>query len=480
MYGPELIKAFGEFKSTWDPDNKMNPNKVVNAYLPTENLRLGADYKPNDPKTYFKFPDDDGSFAKAGLRCIGLGECRKQDSGSMCPSYMVTLEEEHSTRGRAHMLFEVLQGEVIRDGWKDENVKKALDLCLACKACKSECPTNVDVATYKAEFLAHYYEEKTRPLHAYAFGMIDRWAALGSNAPWLANFFSNAPGFRQILQGLLHLAPQRTMPRLAGTTFQSWARKKRIPALDAPTSQSTSSGRGDVILWADTFNNYFHPGTSRAALEVLQGAGFNVIVPQIHLCCGRPLYDFGLLDEARKYLERVMSSLTRHIVAGIPLVVLEPSCASVFRDELRNLFPQDTRAIKLRSQTFLLSEFLERHAFGYTPPQLSGKVLLHGHCHHKSIMGMGDEESLLRKTGAELQSIDSGCCGMAGPFGFEKDKYAVSQAVGERVLLPAVRNTPENALIVSDGFSCREQIHQATGRRAFHLAEALQSGMKKK
>jgi FAD/FMN-containing dehydrogenase/Fe-S oxidoreductase len=480
MYGPELIRAFGEFKSAWDPDNKMNPNKVVNAYLPTENLRLGADYKPHDPKTYFKFPDDNGSFAKASVRCIGLGECRKQDSGSMCPSYMVTLEEEHSTRGRAHMLFEVLQGEVISDGWKDEHVKKALDLCLSCKACKSECPTNVDVATYKAEFLAHYYEENSRPLHAYAFGMIDRWAALGSKAPWLANFFSTAPGFRQILQSILHLSPKRTMPQLAGTTFQSWAKKKRVPSLGSNSGSATASGKSDVILWADTFNNYFHPGTSRAALEVLQDAGFNVIVPQIHLCCGRPLYDFGLLAEAKQYLERVMTVLTKQIVAGVPLVVLEPSCASVFRDELRNLFPTDGRALKLRSQTFLLSEFLERYAPGYTPPQLSGKVLLHGHCHHKSIMGLGAEESLLKKTGADLQSIDSGCCGMAGPFGFEKDKYEVSQAVGERVLLPAVRNTPENTLIVSDGFSCREQIQQATGRRALHLAEALQLGLKKK
>jgi len=479
MFGPELIKAFSEFKSVWDPDNKMNPNKVVNAYLPTENLRLGVDYKPNDPKTYFQFPDDDGSFAKAALRCIGLGECRKHDTGSMCPSYMVTLEEEHSTRGRAHMLFEVLQGEVISDGWKDEHVKSALDLCLSCKACKSECPTNVDVATYKAEFLAHYYEENPRPLHAYAFGMIDRWARLGSNFPRLANFFSSAPGYRQILQGLLHLAPQRKMPQLAHSTFRSWAKKRGTPGLGKSTG-SASSGKSDVILWADTFNNYFHPETSKAALEVLQAAGFNVIVPQIHLCCGRPLYDFGLLDQAKDYLERILSELTPQISAGVPMVVLEPSCASVFRDELRNLFPHDVRAIKLRSQTFLLSEFLERHAPGYTPPQLSAKVLLHGHCHHKSIMGIGDEESLLRKTGVDLQSIDSGCCGMAGPFGFEKDKYEVSQAVGERVLLPAVRNTPENALIVSDGFSCREQILQATGRRALHLAEALQLGLKNK
>ncbi|HTC62293.1 MAG TPA: FAD-linked oxidase C-terminal domain-containing protein [Candidatus Saccharimonadales bacterium] len=479
MYGPELIRAFGEFKSTWDPDNKMNPNKVVNAYLPTENLRLGADYKPHDPKTYFKFPDDDGSFAKAGLRCIGLGECRKQDSGSMCPSYMVTLEEEHSTRGRAHMLFEVLQGEVIDDGWKDENVKKALDLCLACKACKSECPTNVDVATYKAEFLAHYYEEKSRPLHAYAFGMIDRWAKLASHTPRLANFFSSAPIFKQIMQGLLHLAPQRKMPQFATSTFRSWARKHKVPGIDGSAPAASTNSKGDIILWADTFNNYFHPDTSRAALEVLQSAGFNVIVPQIHLCCGRPLYDFGLLNEAKEYLENVMSVLTKQIVAGIPIVVLEPSCASVFRDELRNLFPHDARAAKLRSQTFLLSEFLERYAPEFAP-QLSAKILLHGHCHHKSIMGIGAEESVLKKTGADLQSIDSGCCGMAGPFGFEKEKYKVSQAVGERVLLPAVRNTPENALIVSDGFSCREQIHQATGRRALHLAEALQLGLKNK
>jgi Fe-S oxidoreductase len=478
MFGPELIKAFGEFKSAWDPDNKMNPNKVVNAYLPTENLRLGSDYKPNDPKTYFQFPDDDGSLAKAALRCIGLGECRKHDSGSMCPSYMVTLEEEHSTRGRAHMLFEVLQGEVVRGGWKDEYVKKAMDLCLACKACKSECPTNVDVATYKAEFLAHYYEGKRRPLHAYAFGMIDRWAELGSQFPGLANFFSSAPGFRHILQSVLHLAPQRKMPQLARSTFQSWARKNRVPAFGAATGASPASGKSDVILWADTFNNYFHPETSRAALEVLQSAGFSVVVPQIHLCCGRPLYDFGFLDRAKQYLERILCAMTTQIKAGVPLVVLEPSCASVFRDELRNLFPLDARATKLRSQTFLLSEFLERHAPGYMPPKLPGKVLLHGHCHHKSLMGLGDEESLLKKTGADLQSIDSGCCGMAGPFGFEKEKYGVSQAVGERVLLPAVRNTPENALIVSDGFSCREQILQSTGRRAIHLAEALQLGMK--
>jgi FAD/FMN-containing dehydrogenase/Fe-S oxidoreductase len=480
MFGPEIMKAFIEFKSAWDPDNKMNPGKVVNAYLPTENLRLGADYKPLEPKTYFHFPEDNGSFAQAAGRCIGLGECRKHDSGTMCPSYMATLEEQHSTRGRAHMLFEVLQGEVIGDSWKNEDVKNALELCLSCKACKSECPTNVDVATYKAEFLAHYYETNRRPLYAYAFGMIDRWARMGSAFPAIANFFSQAPGFRNLLQAVLHLAPQRTMPRLASYTFQKWARRNRVPVPSATngTGKAATARNGAVILWADTFNNYFHPGTSQAALEVLLDAGFHVSVPQGHLCCGRPLYDFGLLEKAKQYLEQIMSVLGPQIDAGIPIVVLEPSCASVFRDELRNLFPNDARATRLRNQTFLLSEFLEHHAPDYQPPQLSSKVLLHGHCHHKSLMKMNDEESLLRKMGADLKSIDSGCCGMAGPFGFEKDKYPVSLAIGERVLLPAVRNTPADTLIVTDGFSCREQISQTTGKKAVHLAEALQLAMR--
>ena len=477
MFGPELIKAFIEFKSAWDPNDKMNPNKVVNAYLPTENLRLGADYNPIEPLTHFQFPDDGGSFAKATVRCVGLGECRKHDSGTMCPTYMVTLEEDHSTRGRAHMLFEVLQGEVVRDGWKDENVKKALDLCLSCKACKSECPTNVDIATYKAEFLSHYYEGRRRPLHAQVFGAIDRWAKYGSVAPWLANVTTQAPGFRNILQSVLHLAPERRLPRLARSTFKSWARQHGIPS--TPADSGALNGRREVILWADTFNNYFSPDTGRAALEVLQSAGFRVSVPQIHLCCGRPLYDFGMLDEAKEYLQRILTALRAQIDAGVPIVVLEPSCASVFRDELRNLFPADARATRLRSQTFLLSEFLERHAPAFQPPPLSRKVLLHGHCHHKALMKMSDEESLLRKMGADLRSIDSGCCGMAGPFGYDRDKFAVSQAVGERMLLPAVRGTPTDTLIVSDGFSCREQIFQATGRQAMHLADAIQFAMRR-
>jgi Fe-S oxidoreductase len=362
------------------------------------------------------------------------------------------------------MLFEVLQGEVIDGSWKNEQVKQALDLCLACKACKSECPANVELATYKAEFLSHYYEDKRRPLHAYAFGMIDRWAHLGSHAPRIANFMTTVP--KQLIQKALDLAPQRQMPRLATLSFQQWARKHRVLA----------SG-GSVILWPDTFNNYYRPETSQAALEVLTHAGFNVMVPQKHLCCGRPLYDFGMLDMARQYLQRILQVLAPGIDAGLPIIVLEPSCASVFRDELRNLFPEDARAERLRRQTFLLSEFLQHHVPGYQPPRLQQKLLLHGHCHHKAIMKMTDEEALLRRMGSDLKSLDAGCCGMAGPFGFAKEKYAVSQAIGERVLLPAVRAAEPDTLIVSDGFSCREQIVQATGRKAMHLAEVLQRAL---
>jgi FAD/FMN-containing dehydrogenase/Fe-S oxidoreductase len=469
MFGPELMKAFVEFKSAWDPTNGMNPHKVVDAYSPAENLRLGADYKPLEPATHFKFPEDGGSFARAAQRCIGVGACRKNDAGSMCPSYMVTLEEKHSTRGRAHMLFELLQGEIVRGGWQDEQVKSALDLCLACKACKSECPANVDIATYKAEFLSHFYETHRRPLFAHAFGQIDKWLRFTSIAPRVISFLNEAPGFSHIIRSALGLAAERKIPRLAAMTFQQSFRRSG----GARKHQPTPASAPHVILWVDTFNNYFHPETAEAAFEVLELAGFAVTVPTQRLCCGRPLYDFGMLRDAKRYLHRILETFAQEIDAGTPIAVLEPSCASVFRDELPNLLPDHPRAKLLRDQTFLLGEFLERHAPAYEPPRLPRKVLLHGHCHQKALMKMAHAESLLRKMGAELQSIDSGCCGLAGPFGFQRDKFEIAQAAGERILLPAVRQAAPDTLIISDGFSCREQIHHSTGRRALHLAEAI-------
>jgi FAD/FMN-containing dehydrogenase/Fe-S oxidoreductase len=473
MFGPELLRAFHEFKAIWDPENKMNPHKgVVDPYPPTENLRLGADYKPQQPKTHFTFPADAGSFANASLRCTGIGACRKSDAGTMCPSYMATLEEEHSTRGRARLLWEMLQGEVLQESWQDEKIKHAMDLCLSCKACKAECPTNVDIATYRSEFLSHYYETRRRPLHAYAFGRIDRWAKLASIAPRIVNLLNRAPGLSDVLRSLLHMAPERKMPQFAKVPFRSLAKKRGVPTVGSG-HRATTGGERQVILWADTFNNYFHTEASQAALEVLQSAGFAVSIPGNHLCCGRPLYDFGFLDEAKQYLQRILDDLGPQIDAGVPIVILEPSCASVFRDELTNLLPDNPRAEKLRRLAFPFSEFLERQEPPYQPPKLSGQVLLHGHCHHKAVLKISDEVSLLKKMGVDLQTPDTGCCGMAGPFGFEKEKYAVSQAVGERVLLPAVRKASPQTLIVADGFSCQEQIVQATGRRAMHISEAI-------
>ena len=470
MFGAQLMQAFREFKALWDPENRMNPGKLIDpvaVYDPVENLRLGAGYESKKPDTWFRFPEEHGSFGEATLRCVGVGACRKRDHGTMCPSYMATLEEKHSTRGRARLLWEMLQGDVITEGWRSEEVKEALDLCLSCKACKTECPVNVDMATWKAEFLAHHFAGRVRPLQHYAFGFMDRWAHLASRVPALANLPLKTPGLRGLMKALVGVAPERELPRFASKSFQTLDRGR------APKT-ATATEAPPVLLWPDTWNNYFYPAALDAAREVLISAGFRVQGPSGHICCGRPLYDFGLLDQARKYLLNILDRLGPQIDSGMPFVILEPSCASVFRDELTNFFPQNERASRLRKQTFLLSEFLTRNAPDYRPPRLSGReIVVHGHCHHRSLMGMDDEMSLLQATAANVKLLDSGCCGMAGPFGFEREKYQVSQAIGERVLLPAVRSASPDTILITDGFSCREQIKQNTPRHAVHFAEVL-------
>jgi len=417
----------------------------------------------------------------------------------------------HSTRGRAHLLFEMMRGETLHGGWKDEHVKEALDLCLSCKGCKSDCPVGVDLATYKAEFLSHYYEGRMRPRSAYAFGNIALWARLASNAPGLVNLTTQLPLLRDIAKLLAGIPQQRSIPAFAPETFRQWFHRTRgggrirppryakqaapewrnSPSPTAtPTSpwksrasaprhadQNARASAPEVLLWPDTFNNYFLPATAKAAVEVLETAGYHVILPQANLCCGRPLYDFGMLDRAQSLLLDILDQLEPEIEAGIPIVGLEPSCVAVFRDELLNLFPEDQRAQALARQTFLLSEFLETNSGNAPLPQLHRKALLHGHCHHKSIMKMTAEESLLRRLGVDFQSPAPGCCGMAGSFGFEHDKYEISAAIGELELLPAVRKAPADWLIVADGFSCREQIAQGTGRHALHLAEVVQMAL---
>ena len=469
MFGPELIEAFQKFKSLWDPDWKMNPGKLVRPNRMDHDLRLGADQKPWQPETHFKFPHDHGSLAEATLRCVGVGKCRQYEGGVMCPSFRVTHEEEHSTRGRAHLLWEMTRGEVVREQWRDPHVKSALDLCLSCKGCKSDCPVGVDVATYKAEFLSHHHEGRMRPLRHYAFGQIDRWARRASVVPSLSNLLTQAPLLRDVAKSLLGVSRKRKIPTVARLSFRGWFRKQKPKNIGAP----------EVVLWPDTFDNYFHPETAIAAVEVLEAAGWQVRLPNGNVCCGRPLYDFGMLDRAKRLLIQTLDVLSAEIEQRTPVVVLEPSCASVFRDELLNLFPEDERATKLSQQVFLFSEFIEKKAQAFQLPAVHRKALVHGHCHHKSIMKMADEERVLQRMGMDYEMPAPGCCGMAGAFGFEKEKYDLSVAIGELELLPAVRLVPEDSLIIADGFSCREQIEQCTGRKAIHVAEAIQMGLTK-
>jgi Fe-S oxidoreductase len=460
MFGNDLLDAMRTFKRLWDPDSRMNPGKVIDAYGPEENLRTGPEHRPPALRTHFSFRSDGGSFARATERCFGVGKCRSL-AGTMCPSFQATREEMHTTRGRAHLLFELMKGDPLEGGWRDQHVKEALELCLACKACKAECPVNVDVATYKAEFLAHYYERRPRPLAAYAFGLVDRWARLAARSPGVANVLARLPGAKP----LLGVAPSRRLPRFASETFREWFVR-----------------RGDrrdgerILLWPDTFNNHFRPETARAAVSVLEAAGFRVDVPPPDLCCGRPLYDFGMLTTARRYLDRIVAALRDDIRAGVPVVVLEPSCASVFRDELPNLLAGEPDAEKLAAQVRLLPDVLAERLDRLNLRPLGETAIVHGHCHQKALFGLGAEHELLREAGLELVAPESGCCGMAGSFGYDRSHYEVSVACAERVLLPAIRSDAD-ALVVSDGFSCREQVEQLAGRPTLHVAQVLERSL---
>ena len=469
MFGPELIRAFEQFKDLFDPDGAMNPGKVVRPRSPVSDLRLGTGYNPPVLETHFSYPQDGFNFADAANRCFGVGKCRHLDGGTMCPSFMVTREEKNSTRGRSRLLFEMMQqaGER-KNPWRDEGVKDALDLCLACKGCKGDCPVRVDMATYKAEFLSHYYQGRLRPRAAYAMGLIQVWARIASLMPGLVNTVAGSRRLAPALKAAAGLAPQRQVPRFAPRTFRSWMRGRTM-ANPAGTP---------VLLWVDTFSNHFQPEVAIAAVEVLEDAGFRVGIPAQTLCCGRPLYDYGMLETARHYLQDVLNVLGDEIRTGVPVVGLEPSCVAVFRDELGNMMPNDENARRLAAQTFTLAELLARYAPDWTVPTLAGAALVQVHCHQGAVLGFGSEEALLKRLGLQVTVPDAGCCGMAGSFGYEAGQnYDVSIACGERVLLPLVRGAAPECLIIADGFSCREQIAQNTGRRALHLAQVLRLGM---
>ena len=503
MFGPELMQAFREFKILFDPDNLMNPGKLIDAvrvYDPLENLRHEVeDHQPAAPaagkeageshiralETHFAFTADQGSFARATERCVGVGACRNTTGGVMCPSYRATGDEQHSTRGRARLLWEMLSGALRNQDFRSEAVHQALDLCLSCKACKSECPVQVDVAAWKSEFLAQHYKGRLHPLHHYIFGFADQLARWGSLTPALTNLLLTGPLTSPLIKRIAGVAKERRLPRLAPKTYQQNREIPGAPSLGLSSgarmgSNAASAPEGwpappQVILWPDTWNNYYHPQTLAAAESVLADAGFRVEVPKGHICCGRPLYDFGLLAAARSYLVKVLDRMAPQIDAGLPFIFLEPSCASVFKDELLELFPDNPRAKQLSSQVWLLADWLAAKAPDWAAGRLQGaRILVHGHCHHKAVFGgPASEIALLRRAGATVEPIQAGCCGMAGPFGFEADKFEVSKAIANDDLLPAVQSAAPITLIVADGFSCREQIAQLSDREAMHFAEVL-------
>ena len=470
MYGDEVMEAFRQFRAVWDPEGKMNPGKVVDPYLPDQNLRLGVSYDPWQPETHFRFPADGGSFTAATLRCVGVGDCRQTHAVFMCPSFQATREEKHTTRGRARMLFEMFRGDFIKDGWKSSEVLEALALCLSCKACKSECPVHVDMASYKAEFLSHHYRHRLRPLAAYSMGLFGIWGRIGARMPGLANLVLAAPVLGALVKTMGGIAVRRGMPEFAAESFTSWYRKGGSNG-EKDRRDDSGPGTRPVVLYPDIFNDCFYPETLKAALAVLERFGYRVIIPNGRAPAMRPLIEYGMLHAAKREMVKVVRRLSPFVRQGIPVVIVEPSTAAVFRDELPELMPQYQDGQRLTKLAYLLAEFMEREQL--QAPKFPGQVLLQSHCHQKAVLNADALRNVLKGMGLVVEEPEKGCCGMAGSFGFEKGKYETSMKIAESSLLPAVRQAELATYIVADGFSCRTQITQGSNRKVIHSAELL-------
>jgi len=466
QYG-QLTKAFREVKALLDPRGILNPGKIVGDAPPPVNghLRYGPGYRAAAVTTHHGFRGE-GGFAAAVERCTGVGNCRKMH-GTMCPSYMVTREEEHATRGRANLLRAALSGELPPEALAGPELYGALDLCLECKACKGECPTSVDMAKLKAEFLARYYARTGIPLRARIFGHAATLGRWGSRLAPLSNWAAAIPGARGLLHHLVGIERRRPLPPFAAETFPRWFRRR---------GGSPHGTRGVVALFPDTFMTYHYPEVGIAATLLLEGLGYQVVLADVG-CCGRTLISKGLLDEAARSSGAVVERLYGYVEAKIPIVGCEPSCILTLRDEYPELL-EGPRAEAVARQSFLLEEFL---VGGHRPGELAGtfretrrRVLVHGHCHQKALVGLRPTTEALRLVpGLAVEVIDAGCCGMAGSFGFEREHYDLSLAIGRQRLFPAVEQAGLDAEVVASGVSCRQQILHGTGRRARHPAELL-------
>ncbi|MFG2721178.1 FAD-binding and (Fe-S)-binding domain-containing protein [Streptomyces sp. NPDC048416] len=467
MYGNQLVGVFGEFKDLWDPDGILNPKILARPARLDENLRFEVLPK-RAVDVAFGYPHDGGDFSAAVRRCVGVAKCRTEQTGPgavMCPSFRATGEEEHSTRGRARLLHEMLAGEVVTDGWRSREVHDALDLCLSCKGCRSDCPVGVDMATYKAEFLHHHYEGRRRPAAHYVLGRLPEWLRAAAPLARPLNAAARVRPLAALAKRLAGIAPERTIPPLAPRTLL--AGLGRRPEPDAAS----------VILWPDTFTNHLSPQVGRAALRVFADAGIGAALPGGRVCCGLTYVSTGQLDRAKGVLRRTLDVMERHLDGtDLPVVVLEPSCAATLRTDLPELLPADPRAARLAASVRTFAEALEERAPHWNPPRVDRPVAGQTHCHQHAVLGDAAERRLRAKAGLDGE-LSGGCCGLAGNFGFERGHWEVSLACAEDQLLPAVRAAAPGTELLADGYSCRTQLAQLAGRRARHLAEVLAEGL---
>ncbi|HLW60905.1 MAG TPA: FAD-linked oxidase C-terminal domain-containing protein [bacterium] len=474
LFGPQIYQAFREIKAAFDPEGRMNPGKVVDAPSMTASLRYGAAYRADAIHTVQDFHRD-GGFTNAVELCSGVGACRKPQGGTMCPSYMVTKEEAHSTRGRANALRAAISGRLPREALTGPELYAVMDLCIGCKACKAECPSNVDMAKLKHEFLAHYYAAHGVPFRARMFGHVAAAGPVGCATAPVSNWVIGTPPVRWLLHRALGIHPRRRLPAFSRQRFTRWFRHRGGSPRGANGAAKALPGGGRVMLLVDTFTEYYYPAIGQAAVRVLEAAGCEVVLAPSR-CCGRPMISNGLLKEAQALAAANTQRLRPYADEGIPIVGLEPSCTVTLKDEYPDLAPGGA-ADQVARQTFMIEEFLvQLHARGIDLPlgRRERRVLLHGHCHQRAMVGTQPSLAALRwLPGATVVEADSGCCGMAGSFGYEAEHYAVSLAMGERALFKAIRDLPVDALIVAAGASCRQQILHGTGRPAVHLVEAL-------
>jgi Fe-S oxidoreductase len=468
MFGENLMQAFRQFKTIWDPESRMNPGKLIDAYKMDENLRFGPDYIRPVTSTTLSFVEDIDGLARSSERCIGMGKCRAE-SGAMCPSYQASNEERYSTRGRAHLLHEMLRGEVIKDGWNNKEIADSLEHCLSCKACKHECPTQVDIASYKSEFMSEHYKKKKRPLHQYVFGHVGRVLPLLSRFPRVANFFQSGIA-GNAAKSVLGISADKNLPKLSTASFSKWA-GTNADEKDANFFWFGNAAHTPVVLWSDSVNSHYRPAVLISAVNVLKLAGFKVAVARSQFCCGRPLYEYGFLEQARKQLTTIVDNLYPHLPQDAKLVILEPSCLSVFKDELKRFFNEDKRAIDVENRAMTITAFLASEDIA--PKVTLDKGILHLHCHDKA-SAETHERTWMQQCFSELSEPESGCCGMAGTFGMREQTRSLGQTLFNRKLKPAVDSSDNDVIIVANGFSCNEQFSDYSQRQVLHPVQVIE------